>query len=89
MPFFKKSARYDAETLEECRNHFRLFILAIEEPWCKDKSWLWKASSKNKMILHGHQAKDGLLKYMYVVVRLSDETFLVKKNVWEQSMMGF
>ena len=24
----------------ENHNHFHLFILAIEDPWCKDESWL-------------------------------------------------
>ncbi len=34
--------------IKEWRNHFHLFILAIEDLWCKDESWLWKASSKNQ-----------------------------------------
>ncbi len=39
--------RYDwLNWIKECRNHFHLFILAIEDLWCKDESWLWKASSK-------------------------------------------
>ncbi len=26
--------------IKEGRNHFHLFKLAIEDPWCKDESWL-------------------------------------------------